>query len=351
MIFWGAMIEQFYGNQAVVQALERMVAGGRIPQTLLFAGPEGVGKATLARRFASALLGAAEAIEQDDLSREQNQRVIAEREKWTSEKRSEDPLLFSTHPDFVTFCPEGPLRQLSIQQMRLVRERSQLRPLKGGSRVFLIDQFDRANAQAADSLLKTLEEPPPHLILILTAENAYDLLPTIRSRSIQFHLSPLSDADLRRFVEARRLPVPERRIALAAGSPGLAASLDLPQFERRRAIMLALLESASGVSAFGAWVKQSESMLASKTEKLDLYFKTLYSLLSDLLRLLSRQHQTSVPIRHADLRPALEAIAARISLDWLLAATAEVDELVSLQRRNVQKGPSLDRLVIKLRSA
>src|SRR5712671_926680 len=99
--------------------------------------------------------------------------------------------MFGSHPDFLTFCPDGPLRQATIQQMRLLKERAGFQPLRGSWRVFLIDDMDRANEQAANSLLKTLEEPPAHLVLILTTRNAYDLLPTIRSRTVPFHFSRL----------------------------------------------------------------------------------------------------------------------------------------------------------------
>src|SRR4029079_699441 len=116
------------------------------------------------------------------------------------------------------------LRQLSIPQMRQLKAGAQYKPSRGDRRVFLIDHVDRAGDQAANSLLKTLEEPPDHLILVLTAENAYDLLPTIRSRAAPFQLTPLASEEMSAFVRARGLDHPERRIALAAGSPGVALS-------------------------------------------------------------------------------------------------------------------------------
>ena len=71
-----------------------------------------------------------------------------------ADKRNDDPLFFGTHPDFLTFPPDGPMRQISIPQMRLLKERAQFKPLHGERRVFLIDQADRANEQAANSLLE-----------------------------------------------------------------------------------------------------------------------------------------------------------------------------------------------------
>jgi DNA polymerase-3 subunit delta' len=337
----------FWGNEHVTGALEQMLAQDRLAQTLLFSGPEGVGKATLARRIGARLLDHAELIERDDLSLAENVEMVAGRERGPSEKRNEDPLLLASHPDFLTFAPDGPLRQISIQQTRMLKERAQFLPHKGTRRLFLIDHVDRANEQAANSLLKTLEEPPPHLVVIMTAENAYDLLPTIRSRAVPFHFAPLGREAMTEFVGARDLDHPERRIALAAGSPGLAISLDLEAYDKRRAAMLALLKAASGASPFASWIPVSESMGRSKSEKLDFYLKVLYGLLRDLLIL----REGGGEIRNQDIRRELEALASHLEFRWIRAAVAGVDEIADLVRRNIQKTIALDALITKLRAA
>jgi DNA polymerase-3 subunit delta' len=337
--------DRFFGNRYVAETLFAMTRQERIPQTILLDGPEGVGKATLARRFAAALIGGAEKIERDDLSLESNAETIADREKWPSDKRNEDPLLFATHPDFLTFPPDGPLRQITIEQMRLLKERAQFKPLHGARRVFLIDHIDRANEQAANSLLKTLEEPPEHLILLLAAENSYDLLPTIRSRVVSFHLSPLSNADMQAFINSRELPDAGFRMALAAGSPGLAVSMDLEVYQERRNAMLKLLDVAAGHAPFTDWAKHSEAMGPRKTEKLDALLNILYVLLEDLLLL----SEGAGEIRNADIRAELEKLASQVSFRWIRAAVRQADELSQLVRRNIQKTIALDAMVVHLR--
>src|SRR5438552_17543346 len=103
------MCDRFYGNAHVVEALHQMLAQNRLAQTLLFSGPEGVGKATLARRLAQRFLPRPELVEKDDLSLPDNLDVVTARDKLPAVKRNEDPLVFATHPDLLMFAPDRPV--------------------------------------------------------------------------------------------------------------------------------------------------------------------------------------------------------------------------------------------------
>ncbi|HEX5432262.1 MAG TPA: DNA polymerase III subunit delta', partial [Bryobacteraceae bacterium] len=176
--------------------------------------------------------------------------------------------------------------------------------------------------------------------------NPYDLLPTIRSRAVPFHFARLSEAEMRDFIATRKLDQPDRRLMLAEGSPGLAVSMDLEAYDRRRASMLALLKAACGLEPFGSWIKHSDSIAARRTEKLESYLDALYTLLEDVLRLSNGWAE----LRNRDIRPDLEALARKVSFEWLRSAVARVDELLLLARRNIQKPIALDALAVELRS-
>ena len=342
-------IQRFAGNAPTRALLEGIAVTGRIPHSLLLCGPEGVGKATLARRFAALLMGDGDKIEADDLSLPANRERLEERLSLASDKRADDPLFFASHPDFLTFAPEGPLRQISIQQMRLMKDHAQFNPLKGSRRVFLLDEIDRANEQAANSLLKILEEPPPFLLIVGTTTNPYELLPTIRSRSVSLFLNRLTDDEVREVLRDKGVPPSEldARARLSVGCPGKALTLDLDAYRMRADAMLTLLEVAANRKPFGEWLRVSEASISKKAERLEDYLEILISLLQDLLHL----RANGPVLRHPEYRAPLTAMAATLDLGWIVKAAEGVTRIDRFLRRNIQKTIALDDYVMELQSS
>lgn len=352
--------DNFIGHDTHVRALRQMVREKRLPQTLLFAGPRGVGKATLARLLAAAMnckQGAGEAcgvcshcrrILSADLSLEEYQSLFAEREKLPSATRVETPLIVSTHPDFLTFPPDGPLRLITIEQARQLRVAAQFGPSEGRRRLFLIDQADHANAEAANSLLKTLEEPAPSLTLVLTAENPYDLLPTIRSRSIPFYFSPLSAAEMDRYFESRPAIAKADRQVLSGwsqGSPGRALAINVKEYRERRDTMLALLRTGLNRASFGELMPQIENAARAAGTQFEQLTGSLAGLLQDLLHL----HHGTESLVNSDIRGDLAGLATAASFPWVEKAAAEVEEMDRYRRRNIQPQIAFDALALRLR--
>jgi DNA polymerase III subunit delta' len=204
------------GHGAAEAALLEAHAAGRLPHAILLAGPRGIGKATLAYRFARALLaGASEVPETHPVFR----RVAA-----------------GGHADLMTveraIDPKKGTRraEITVDDVREVAGFLHLTPAEGGWRVVVVDAADEMNRNAANALLKVLDEPPRRAVLLLVAHAPGRLLPTIRSRCRKLALGALGEAELRALLARYRPGLGEAEAAalarLGAGSIGRALELD-----------------------------------------------------------------------------------------------------------------------------
>jgi DNA polymerase-3 subunit delta' len=230
------------GQERAIALLRRYIGAGAVPPGLLFSGEEGVGKEKAARAFAAALL-------------------CRKPGKDGACGSCHDCLLLGSgaHPNFLFIAPETQF--LRIDEIRALREELSLKAFSDRPRVAILCPADRMTPQAANALLKTLEEPPAGAHLILVAHRASILMPTIVSRCQRVPFFPLA-ADAVAKILSRHPDVagehPRPVIALAAkvsgGSPGRALSL-LPVLAEERETWLALLTRLSP----GAAVKLAES--------------------------------------------------------------------------------------------
>src|ERR1700751_4617296 len=242
---------EFRGNPQIVTALRGALREARVPHALLFTGPHGVGKYTLARLFAQAAncerlpddaCGECYSCQRVALLAEPQRLIeqgLAERGESADAATVERvPLILQSHPDVWALVPD-PVRlkspvarpMLRIGQLRAVQRAAYFQPM-GRRRVFILDGADTMRWDVANVFLKILEEPPGSATLILTAPSPYSLLPTIVSRCLQFHFAPLPHPDVEQILRDKtdRKPA-ERKLAaqLAEGSPGLAIEMNVEQ--------------------------------------------------------------------------------------------------------------------------
>lgn len=211
--------EGLRGHRAQIEMFERTVARGRLTQAYLLVGPEGTGKQMFARRLAECLLCQ---------NRPDNQLEAC------GECRGCRPFLAGAHPDFIFIEREPGKRDLTISRFLgdddqrgrtgLCHDLS-LRPIPGSRKVAIINDADTMNDEAANALLKTLEEPPDGAVLLLIASSLDGILPTIRSRCQQIRFDPLPTADIAALLESLGLAAsPEEAATIAALSEGSLAT-------------------------------------------------------------------------------------------------------------------------------
>ena len=188
------------GQKRAQKILKEAIKQDRVSHAYLFIGAEGTGKRSLALAFAAAL-------------------NCSDSEPPCGTCRSCRRILAGNHPDLTILEPEG--KSFKIGQIRHLQQLISLKPYEGGWKIFIIDGAETFTEQAANSLLKTLEEPPVRSVLILLANTAL-LLPTITSRCIMVHLQPLSDHLVRQILEEKGYSEAERIAAIAGGSLGKA---------------------------------------------------------------------------------------------------------------------------------
>jgi DNA polymerase-3 subunit delta' len=184
------------GNELALRLLENALESDEVAHAYLFYGPSGVGKRTVAYRFGAALVSG-------------------------GDKSARDRALRGLHPDLSEIEPEGQFT--TIGQVREVVRLAASRPFEGARRVFIL-QADTLNVQAANALLKTLEEPEGGAVFVLLAAGREGVLPTIVSRAQTVRFDPVSRDEVSSFLVKRGHSEEEARLAaaLGRGSVGLA---------------------------------------------------------------------------------------------------------------------------------
>src|SRR5215467_841816 len=321
----------FQGNRETVSRLRTMLARDRFPHAVILAGPQGAGKYTLALMLARTMncldpreteglpdfcgvcgncrrIG--EAIDLDSRFAE----AVEAREGLRDTDKRETRILVQTHPDVLVVPPDPPQMMIKVDQVRHMIQTARYRPQEARRRIFVF--VDSAfMKEAANALLKVLEEPPEFATIFLLARNPGELLPTIRSRCVTFTLAALPVEEIEHFLaQARPEWNPRQRelaARLSAGAIGRARTLDMEEYVAARKDALALLVTAVRSADHSDLFRTTETYRAGGEgkEKTDHLLAAVYGLLKDLMALVSG---TPELVRNTDISAELKALAATV---------------------------------------
>jgi len=357
----------FHGNADVVRNVREMLARDHFPHAVILSGAQGSGKFTLTQMVAKAMnclqTPAADGlpdfcgvctnctrIAQADALEDRFAEAVEARENLRDADKRETRILVQTHPDVTIIPPDPPQMLVKVDQVRHVIREIYYRPAEGNRRVYIFSDADFMK-EAANSLLKILEEPPDFATIFLLSDNPSALLPTIRSRCMQLRLAAVPLAEVEAYLAANRPELKPRERSLVArlcgGGLGRARSFDLPQYLAARQDALTLLGPALGEKEHSELFRVTDSYRAGADgkAKTDQTIRTLYALLEDMLFLKSG---TTELVRNIDIDAQLHKMAEQVEFAWIVEATNRLGELESGMRRNLLRTLALDAFATSL---
>jgi DNA polymerase-3 subunit delta' len=358
---------EFLGNQTTVRRLRETLAADRLPSAMILSGPRGAGKYTLAVLLAQAanclapittdglpdvcgVCANCERIAQSLALEQRFTEAVTAREEMRDADKKDTRILIQTHPDLLVVPPDPPQLLIKLGQVRSVIARIYRRPSQA-RRAFYIFTAASFMKEAANSLLKVLEEPPEFATLLLLAENPSELLPTIRSRAGVLRLGALASAEIDTLLASRRpeLKAAQRTLVgrLAEGAVGRALSFDLAAYLAHRQDALVILRTSLAEPDYSALFRLTETYRAGAegAEKTSALLHALSLLLEDLLLIRS---EVPTLIRNTDLAAELSRMAQSVTPGWLEAASRGLDQVESGMRRNLLRSLSLDAFATSL---
>ena len=351
----------FHGNGETVHRLRDMLARKRLPQAVILSGPQGSGKYTLALMLAKAMncltptttngmpdfcgkcSNCIRIAQSEDLEARFAEAVEA-RENLRETDKKETRLFVQTHPDVLVIPPDPPQMMIKVDQVRRVIETVYYRPAEAKERVYIFTD-SAFMKEAANSLLKVLEEPPDYATIFLLTDNPGELLPTIRSRSMTFTLGAIPSEDVEKYLAKHRPEWSAKERSLVArlcqGAVGRARGFDLAKYTAARNHALVILSSALRSSDHTELFKTTETYRAGAEgrEKTEQLLRTLYSLLQDLMFLNSG---TPDLVRNTDIQAELRRLAEGADFSWIARASDRIGDVERGMRRNLLRSLSLD---------
>jgi len=325
------------GHRPLLELLARATARATLPQSLLFAGPAGVGKRLTA-------LALAQALNCDNPS------TYADGIDACGSCKPCTRIAKGVHADVLIVEP-GETGTIKIEQIREVVDRAGYRPFEGRRRVVIIDDADALGIPAQDAVLKTLEEPPSTSVFVLVTDRPDVLLPTVRSRCQRLRFGPMDVADVAAIlVRDHEMSSTEAHAAAAAsgGSVGRAVAASADEAMEARDAAALLLKGAASSTDPRRRLDGAKALVGGGGDRDELSRRLLAmsSLLRDIGLLHARADART--LANADLKPQLDSLTRAYDGDRALRAFAAVDRAIDALERNASPKIVADWLALNL---
>ena len=333
---------QIVGNRSAIDSLKKMVARGQVPSSLLFSGPDGVGKLEAAMNLAKAL-NCKRALDGGG----------GDEPPGTYDSCNECPacrrIESGSFPDVRRIAPAGAGGQIKAEAVRKVVSESPFRPFEGRKRVTIIEAADRMNPTAANTLLKTLEESPSWIVLVLLTSHETAILPTLLSRCQKIRFLPLLQEEITDILVSQHgFSAEDANLVSSCSGGSLASALAAKTDElvelRGEALEVAhMLADAPGRADLFARADR-----LAKHKSLVGIVRLLVGVLRDLSCIASGEQGS---ILASDRSEELGVLASRVGLEtWLEAFVLAEQSLQDLEVRYANKRITLERLFLALGS-
>jgi DNA polymerase-3 subunit delta' len=312
------------GHQSLLTLLARAVARGALPPSVIFSGPDGIGKRMTAVALAQTL-NCEQPLAWPDESGVSGCGTCAPCRR----------IARGVHADVLIVEP-GDTGSIGVDQVREAIDRAAYRPFEGRRRVVIIDEADALVGPAQNALLKTLEEPPAASVFVLVTARPDLLLPTVRSRCQQLRFGPLAPADVSAvLMRDHDVPSADAHAAAAAsdGSIGRALAGDAEDVGEARDAAARLLQTAAASNDPRRRLDGAKLLAGGgNRDELARRLRAVSSLLRDLVVLFSRADHRA--LANADLTPQLQSLLRSFDGDRALRAFSAVDRALSALERN-----------------
>ena len=176
------MLNEIIGNETNKNILINTIKTNQVSHSYIFSGIEGIGKKIIAKQFAKMIL-------------------CKDQQENCKECKSCIEFLTNNNPDFYLLESESDSKNIKIEQIREIQRKIQEKPIISNKKVYIIDNADTMTVEAQNCLLKTLEEPPEYIVIILISSNENNFLSTIKSRCAKLYFQPISNENIKRYLD------------------------------------------------------------------------------------------------------------------------------------------------------